>query len=60
MNEHEAHKVHLPSPSVWPAVLAAGLTLMAFGIIANLTYSLAGAILTVAGIAGWVIEMRHG
>jgi hypothetical protein len=59
MSEHPANKPHLPAPSVWPAALGAGLTLMAFGIIANLAFSAAGALLTATAIAGWVTELRR-
>jgi len=52
----DATGVHLPSPSYWPIVLAAGLPLIGYGVIFNLWWALPGVILMVAGIYGWVLE----
>jgi cytochrome c oxidase subunit 1 len=49
-------EVHLPSPSYWPIVLAAGLPIFAFGIIYNLWLSVVGAIVILAAIYGWATE----
>jgi cytochrome c oxidase subunit 1 len=48
--------VHLPSPSYWPIVLAAGLPFVAWGLIFNLWLCLVGGILIVGAIYGWVLE----
>ncbi|HXH56660.1 cytochrome c oxidase subunit I [Iamia sp.] len=48
--------VHLPSPSYWPIVLAAGLPFVGWGLIFNLWLCLVGGILIVAAIYGWVLE----
>ncbi len=48
--------VHLPSPSYWPLVLAAGLPFIAWGLIFNLWLCLVGGALVIAGIYGWVLE----
>jgi len=52
----DATDVHLPSPSYWPLVLAAGMPLVGYGLIFNLWWALPGAILMIAGIYGWVLE----
>jgi len=48
--------VHLPSPSYWPIVLAAGLPFIAYGLIFNLVWAIIGSILLVAAVWGWVLE----
>jgi cytochrome c oxidase subunit 1 len=52
----DASSVHLPSPSYWPIIVAAGLPLVAYGLI--FTYWLAGlgGLLVVGGIFGWAFE----
>ncbi len=52
----DATDVHLPSPSYWPIVLAAGLPLIGYGLIFSLYWAIPGAILVIAGIFGWVTE----
>lgn len=52
----DATGVHLPSPSYWPLVLAAGLPLVGYGLIFNLWWALPGAALVIAGCYGWVME----
>lgn len=48
--------IHLPSPSYWPLVLAAGLPLVGYGLIFNLWWALPGALITITAIFGWVLE----
>jgi hypothetical protein len=48
---------HLPSPSAWPFTLAAGVTLVAFGIPTSLIYSVVGLLLMAFGLAGWIREL---
>jgi cytochrome c oxidase subunit 1 len=52
----DATNVHLPSPSYWPLVIALGLPLIGYGLIFNLWICVPGAILTLAGIFGFVLE----
>jgi hypothetical protein len=52
--------VHLPSPSVWPAVLGAGLSLAAFGVATSALFVLFGAALVAWALFGWIQDMRHG
>ncbi|HTN99958.1 MAG TPA: cytochrome c oxidase subunit I [Microthrixaceae bacterium] len=52
----DATGVHLPSPSYWPLVLAAGFPFIGYGIIFNLAWAVPGALLLIAGMAGWVME----
>ena len=48
--------IHLPSPSYWPLVLAVGLPLVGYGLIFNLWWAVPGALITIMGIFGWVME----
>ena len=51
-------EVHVPSPSFWPITLAAGLALIAIGVVSSIFISLLGVIITIAAIAGWALENR--
>jgi cytochrome c oxidase subunit 1 len=48
--------VHLPSPSYWPLVLAAGMPLVGYGLIFSLWWAIPGVVLVIAGVYGWVME----
>ncbi|MGI9602308.1 MAG: aa3-type cytochrome oxidase subunit IV, partial [Acidimicrobiales bacterium] len=48
--------VHLPSPSYWPIVLAAGLPIIGYGLIYNLWLCVLGGLITGIGVYGWVFE----
>jgi hypothetical protein len=50
---------HLPSPSVWPFVLGAGVALAAFGVPTNLLFSLVGALLVTMALVGWIGDLRR-
>ncbi len=51
--------IHLPRPTVWPAVLASGVTLLAWGVITNVAVSIAGIALFVVAAVGWGREIFH-
>ena len=59
--EHGPHgeEIHLPGPTIWPIVCAAGITLLAFGVVTSLVFSLAGLLVTARALAGWIEELRH-
>ena len=50
------HHPHLPSPSYWPIILAAGLPLIALGLIYNLWLSGIGLLLMLSAMFGWSLE----
>ncbi len=52
----DATDVHLPSPSYWPLVLAAGLPLIGYGLIFNLGIAVAGAFIVLLAGFGWGYE----
>jgi cytochrome c oxidase subunit 1 len=48
--------VHLPAPSYWPIVLAAGFPFVGYAVIFNYLWLIIGLPLMLAGIYGWVME----
>jgi cytochrome c oxidase subunit 1 len=54
----EKPDIHLPSPSFWPIVLAAGLAMLAVGVVSNLVISIIGIVVILGAIAGWALENR--
>ncbi|MEE3352808.1 MAG: cytochrome c oxidase subunit 4, partial [Actinomycetota bacterium] len=51
-----ATDTHLPSPSYWPIVLAAGLPFVAFGLMYSLWFCVPGGALVLMAIYGWIFE----
>jgi hypothetical protein len=45
--------VQLPAPTAWPIILAFGVTLLFAGLLTDVTVSVLGALLAVAGMIGW-------
>ena len=51
-----ATDVHLPSPSYFPIVLAAGMPIVGYGLIYSLWLCIPGAALMIFGMVGWIFE----
>jgi len=49
--------IELPAPTAWPIVLAFGCTLLFAGLLTNVSVSVLGAILSLAGSVGWFREV---
>lgn len=49
-------EIHLPSPTVAPAIIGLGITLLSFGILFGLALIVAGGVLTTLGLAIWLIN----
>lgn len=49
--------IELPASTAWPLVLAFGFTLIFAGLLTSVSVSLLGALLSVAGCAGWFREV---
>ena len=47
----------LPKASIWPFVLGLGITLLLFGVVSSLSFSVAGLITLAAAIIGWIKEL---
>jgi hypothetical protein len=54
---HEA--IHLPPPSIWPAVLALGIAFLLTGLVLNLVLLIVGVIISVSATALWVRDARR-
>jgi cytochrome c oxidase subunit 1 len=51
------HAIHMPSPSIYPIVAAAGLPLIGWGLIYRWWWSVGvGALLVLGGLFGWALE----
>lgn len=50
---------HEPEPTAWPAALALGVTLAAAGVVTSWLLIVAGGILAVVALAGWIVEMTR-
>ena len=48
--------IHMPSPSYWPLVLAAGLFVIGLGVIYNRFVAVAGAGIVLLAMYGWALE----
>ncbi len=53
----EPAEVILPAPTIWPFALALGLALLFAGLLTNVSLSVLGAILYLAGAVGWFREV---
>lgn len=49
----------LPTPTYWPAVLAFGIVLVAWGPITHWYIALLGFVIAVIGVRGWIGELRY-
>lgn len=54
---HEA--IHLPPPSIWPAVLALGIALLLTGLVLNPIVLIVGVVIAVVATALWVRDARR-
>jgi hypothetical protein len=54
-----AHGIHLPRPTVWPAVVGLGITLALAGVATSLFFSLFGVLVLLWGIGGWIADLRN-
>ncbi|HTU16783.1 MAG TPA: hypothetical protein VMG10_01870, partial [Gemmataceae bacterium] len=58
--QHERQTVEMPRPNVWPMVLALGIVLAAAGVALNIGFLVAGLVIFVAGLAGWIGQLLPG
>jgi hypothetical protein len=52
--------VEMPQATVWPIVMALGITMLGAGWATNLLLSVVGAVLFVLGLAGWIGQLLPG
>jgi hypothetical protein len=60
MRMKDPRKIHVEPPSYWPIVLAAGLALIAIGVVFNPIVSLVGVVVVLVATAGWAMQNREG
>src|SRR5262249_39037361 len=60
MAREEITAIAVPAATAWPLVLAAGCTLMFAGLLTHVSLTVLGAVLSVAGCAGWLREVVPG
>jgi hypothetical protein len=51
------HEIEVPAPTAWPFVLAFGCSLLFAGLVTNVSVSLLGVVLSLAGSIGWFREV---
>lgn len=60
-SEHGRHsgptEMEVPAPTAWPLILAFGFTLLFAGLLTNISVTVLGAVLTLAGCIGWFREV---
>src|SRR4029453_810147 len=57
MGKEEITAIEVPAPTAWPLVLAMGATLLFAGLLMNISLSVLGLVLAVAGSVGWFREV---
>src|SRR5580692_2627770 len=50
-------EIEVPESTAWPLVVALGFTLICAGVLTSVSVSLLGAVLAIAGCAGWFREV---
>jgi len=55
MSEHD-----LPRPSIWPVTLALGVSMACAGVITHPVVLVAGALLAILALGGWVADAVQG
>lgn len=56
-NAQTPREIELPAPTAWPLILAFGFTLLFAGLLTNVSVSVLGVVLTLAGSVGWFREV---
>lgn len=49
----------LPEPTYWPAILAVGVTLLAWGVVTSVLLSLLGLGISIVAVVKWIGDIRH-
>lgn len=58
-NWKEARPQKFPRPTYWPFFLAMGVAFLAWGLLAGWMISVAGVVVMIISLIGWINEMRH-
>jgi hypothetical protein len=57
MASEPINAIEAPAPTAWPFVLAVGVTLVFAGLLMNVSLTVLGAVLSLAGCVGWIREL---
>jgi hypothetical protein len=60
MAEESKEGIQMPEPTAAPMILGAGIVLLGAGVALNLTLSIVGAVVFIAGLAGWIGHLMPG
>lgn len=55
----EARPAIIPRPTIWPAGVAFGTTLLMWGLVTSMVLILVGLGVLVISVIGWIGELRH-
>lgn len=58
-NWNETRPRNLPRPTYWPFFLAMGVAFLAWGMLATWIISVAGLVVMIISLVGWITELRH-
>ena len=58
-NWEPARPQKLPRPTYWPFFLALGVSFLVWGILAGWIISVAGLVVMIIALIGWITELRH-
>ena len=58
-DKKETEEIHIPKPSIWPAVCGIGIALVGFGVVTSLLFSAVGLLVIAWSLGGWIGELRH-
>ncbi len=53
-------RLEMPAPTLWPMVMAAGVTLMGAGVVTNYIFTLVGVIIVGISLAYWLMQLLPG
>jgi hypothetical protein len=56
--QRDTTSIPTPEPSIWPIVLAAGVVMMAAGVLSTLIVTAVGLVILLTAIVGWTQENR--
>ncbi|HKJ44041.1 MAG TPA: hypothetical protein VKA27_18230 [Sunxiuqinia sp.] len=55
---HKADPEIIPEPTIWPIGLAFGALFVFWGFVASLGLTIAGIIITIVSLAGWIADLK--
>jgi hypothetical protein len=58
-NWKTARPEKLPRPAYWPFFLALGVSFLVWGILTSWIISVAGLVVMIIALMGWITELRH-